>query len=138
MPYFDHLYGETMMDLPTNWNWNQAKAAGKHLASYAAGGVTVAVAWGLLSSAQGTELTTDIGHVTSGLTELGKGLAGIAGILTPIYTMWRSAHNASPPMQALSLEQAVPGTTIVTSQAVAAATPSANVVSNTDVKVVSK
>lgn len=122
-----------------NFTWNQAQAAGKHIASYIAGGVTFAVATHFLSPAQGTDLTTNIGLISDGLTKVLTGFAGILAVLTPIYTVWKAQHNASPQAQAASLEKAVPGTVIITSPEVAAATPnSPNVVSNTEVKAVNK
>lgn len=121
------------------FTWNQAQAAGKHVASYIAGGVTFAVATHFLSPAQGTDLTTNIGLISDGLTKLLTGLAGILAVLTPIYTAWKAQHNASPQAQAASLEKAVPGTVILTSDAVANATPnSPNVLSNATMKVVPK
>ncbi len=121
-----------------NWNWNSYKAAGKHVASYAAGGVTVAVAFGLLNSSQGTEATTDINTIATSLESLGKAIAGLAGILVPIYTAWRAANNASPAGQAAGLAAAVPETRIITTPEVANAVPSDKVMSNEDVKVVTK
>lgn len=120
------------------WNWNSYKAAGKHVASYAAGGVTVAIAIGLLNSSQGANATADINSIATGLESIAKGIAGLLAILTPIYTMWKSANNASPIGQATGLRQAVPGTTIVTSPEIANAIPDDNVISNQDVKVIPK
>lgn len=79
--------------------WNEAKAAGKHLASYAAGGVTVAVAWGLLSTTSGADINADINLIADGTKKVVEGTAGIIAVLTPIYTAWRAAHNASPDQQ---------------------------------------
>lgn len=122
-----------------NWNWNSYKAAGKHVASYAAGGVTVAVATGLLNSTQGADATADINLIVSGIESLAKGIVGIAALLIPLYTMWKAAQNASPVGQATGLRQAVPGTLIVTTPELAAATPNdENIVSHTDVKVMAK
>lgn len=129
-----------MTDLnPLAWNWNQAKSAGKHVASYAAGGVTMFVAFHILSPAQGTDITTDINLITEGLAKVATGVAGIIAVLVPVYTALRAAHNSSPVVQAQSLEQAVPGTVVITTPAIAAATPeSPNIMSNTEVKVVQK
>lgn len=121
-----------------NWNWNQYKAAGKHAASYAAGGVTVAVAIGLLNSGQGVDATADINSITSGIESIAKGVAGILAIATPIYTAWKAANNASPAGQAAALTAAVPETRIITTPAIADAVPSDKVMSNADVKVVTK
>jgi len=84
---------------PLNWNWQQAQAAGKHVASYAAGAVTVAAAWGLVSSAQSQDLTVNLQLIFTGAENLAKGIAGLAAVLVPIYTAFKSAHNASPAQQ---------------------------------------
>lgn len=121
-----------------DFTWNMAKAAGKHVASYVAGGVSVAVAWHFLSPAQGTDITTNINNITSGLEQAAKGFAGLMSAATLAYTSWKAAHNASPVAKAASLEAEVPGTKIITAPEIAAAIPSPNVISNTDAKVVAK
>lgn len=88
-----------------NWNWNQYKAAGKHVASYAAGAVSVALAWGLVSQTDASNLSEAITHITDGFEQLAKGIGMIAGVVVPIYTAWRSAKNASPQSQINSVVQ---------------------------------
>ncbi|MEO6381990.1 MAG: hypothetical protein ABIO35_08330 [Nitrobacter sp.] len=93
-----------MSDLnPLNWNWNQYKAAGKHVASYAAGGISVAVALHFISPGQATDISENIGHVTTGINELVKGLSGLLATGTLLYTSLRAAHNASPSSQVTSV-----------------------------------
>lgn len=93
-----------MVDLnPANWTWAQSKAAGRNVASYAAGGVTVALAWGLVSQTDAATLTEAIGHIVDGTTELAKGVGMIAGVVVPIYTAWRAAHSSSPKEQIKSV-----------------------------------
>lgn len=94
-----------MFENPINWNWNQAKAAGKHVASYAAGGVTVAVAFHFLSPTQGGDLSQNIGLVTDGVTKIATGIAGIIAVLAPVYTALKAANNASPSSQVASVVQ---------------------------------
>lgn len=84
---------------PLNWNWAQAKAAGRNVASYAAGGVTVLVAMRYFTPAQGQDLTTNINLLVDGITKIATAIAGISGILLPVYTAWRAAHSASPSEQ---------------------------------------
>lgn len=129
-----------MADLnPLQWNWNQYKAAGKHVASYAAGGVTVAVGLHFLSPSQGGDIGGDINLIVDGVEKIATGVAGIVAVIAPIYTALRAAKNASPTSQASSLAQEVPGTVIVTTPEIAKATPGIpNVVANTDNKVVQK
>lgn len=89
-----------MIDLnPAKWTWGQWKAGGRHVATYAAGLVTGAVALGFISQGQGTDLTGGISDVVDGATQLAKGIVTIAGILLPMYTTWRAAHSASPSEQ---------------------------------------
>ncbi len=122
-----------------NWNWNQWKAAGKHAASYAAGGVTVAVIFGLINSNQAADANADINFIVEGIKSIAKGIAGLLAIITPIYTAWRAANNASPVNQAIGLQTAVPETKIITSPEIAAATPqNKNIMSNEEVKIITK
>lgn len=88
---------------PRNWNWAQVKAAGRHVASYTAGGVTVAVAFHVLSPMQGAELTDNINLVLDGVSKIATGIAGLVGVLLPVYTAWRAAHSASPAEQVKSV-----------------------------------
>ncbi len=93
-----------MSDLnPLAWNWQQYKAAGKHVVSYAAGGVSVAVALHFLSPTQATDITTNIGLISDGLTKVVAGIAGLVAVVAPIYTAMKSAHNASPSSQITSV-----------------------------------
>lgn len=84
-------------------NWMQLKAAGRHLASYAAGGVTVLVAWHFLSPVQGTDITTSLNSISSGIEQVIKGITGLLAVLTPIYTAWRASKAASPSAQIKSV-----------------------------------
>lgn len=120
------------------YNWNSYKAAGKNFASYAAGAVTMLVGVHLLTPTQATDATNDINSIVSGIEAIGNLIGLITGILTLVYTMLKSAYNASPIGQATGLRQAVPGTTIVTTPEIAAAIPDDNVISNTEVKVIPK
>ena len=112
-------------------NWNQAKAIGRHVASYTAGGVTVAVAFHFLTQQQGADLGDSINNITDGFSKVALGITQLIAILTPIYTAWKAAHSASPKQEAISLTNYVPGTTVVTSAKLAADTPeNPNIVSN--------
>jgi hypothetical protein len=93
-----------------SWNWNQYKAAGKHVASYAAGGVSVAVAFHYLSPGQGDDITTNLNSIFDGIKEIAIGTGGLITVLTPIYTALRAARNASVPNQGASLVAAANNT----------------------------
>lgn len=110
-----------------NWTWDQYKAAGKHVASYAAGGVTVAIAFGVLTSSQGADANTDVNSIIDGIESVVKGITGLVAIATPFYTAWMAAHNASSQVR-LNAVAAMPDIKkILTTQAIADATPSAKV-----------
>lgn len=83
-----------------DWDWGQYKAAGRNVASYAAGGVTVALAWGLVSANDASQLQEGISTIASGAEQMAKGIGMVAGVLVPMYTAWRAAHSASPKAQA--------------------------------------
>lgn len=119
-------------------NWSQIQAVGRHVASYAAGALTIAVAFRVLSPAQAADLQTNLDVLFDALTKLATAIGGIIGVLTPIYTAWRAQKSASPVEKAKSLEQEVPGTVIVTAPDIAKSVPSPNVVSKDDMKVVPK
>ena len=119
-----------------NMTWPQAKAAGKHAASVAAGAVGMAVALHFISPQQATDANADVQQLVTGLEQVGTALAGLVAIVTPMYTAWRAANNASPTHQAASLVKEVPGTIVVTTPEIAAAVPSAAVVSNVDVQTI--
>ena len=78
-----------------NWDWIQSKAAGKNILSYAAGLATMAAAWGLISAHDATVLQEGVSDIYNGLVMAGKGFVAVAGVLIPIYTAWKAAHNAS-------------------------------------------
>lgn len=90
---------------PFEWNWNQLKASGKHWGSYLAGGLTVAVAFHLLTPAQSADLTSNVDSIVTSLEKIVTAIAAIAGIITPIYTSFRAANNASPSSQVKSVLQ---------------------------------
>jgi hypothetical protein len=95
-----------MMDWnPANWNWNQAKAGGKHVATFAAGGVAAAVALHFISGQQGTEITGNINDVVEGLTQAAKGAAGLVATGLALYNGLKAATNASPQQQVKSVVQ---------------------------------
>lgn len=93
------------MTVLPNWTWTQYKAAGRHAASYVAGGVTVAVAFHFISPQQGTDITSNLNTIYDGLMQVSKGVAGLAAVLLPIYTAWRAAHSASPSEQIKSVAE---------------------------------
>ena len=86
-----------------DWNLNQYKAAGKHVASFAAGGVGMAAALHFLSPSQAVDVNGNLTQIFNGLEQVATGIAGLGTILVPIYTALRAAHNANPTVQAQAL-----------------------------------
>lgn len=93
-----------MTDLnPMAWNKQQWQAAGKHVLSYSAGGISAAVALHFISPLQGSDISGNINDVVEGTTQLLKGLAGLVATGSAIYAGLRAAHNASPSSQVSSV-----------------------------------
>lgn len=90
---------------PLTWDWDQWKAAGKHGGSIVAGGVGALVAVHFLSPQQGMDLGENVNHVINGLTEVAKGVAGILAIVGGAYTTLRSTMNASPEVRKAAVSQ---------------------------------
>jgi hypothetical protein len=118
------------MNLPTQ---AQVKAATRHIAS-AAGGIILM--FGLSSKIDPDTLAKIIAQTGTIINDVII-LIGLAG---PVIAGWRALQSASPTEQAVTItKEGPPGTIVVTSDAIAKATPEApNVVSKDDMKVVSK
>lgn len=113
-------------------------------------GITMAIsgaaALHLLTPQDATNLTNGVNQVSTGLGQVITGITAILAIVGPIVTwlgaQWagRAATKAADPVtQATALVKNVPGTTIITSPALDAATPNIPaIVSNTEKKVVSQ
>lgn len=88
---------------PLTWNWNEKKAAGRHVLSYAAGAVTMAAVWGMISQGDASTLTQGLSDIGAGAEQLAKGVAAIAGVLIPIYTALMAKRSAQPDQQIKSV-----------------------------------
>ena len=121
---------------PMTWNWNQYAAAGKHIASAAAGAVGLAVVWHFVSPEQGANVTQNINDVVNGLEQAAKGFAGLIAAATLVYTSLKSANNASPASQVASVKAADPAALVQAVQAVSPATLRDAVAMQPDVKAV--
>jgi hypothetical protein len=84
---------------PLNWDWNQKEAAGKHVLSYVAGGVTALAAMHFITPQDATGIGDNLNTIWAGVEQVAKGVAGLVAIVVPIYTAYRSASNASPSNQ---------------------------------------
>lgn len=112
---------------------SQVAAAGRHVASYAAGAVTAAAAFHLLSTQDAATLQTSVQQITNGVSEIAAGLGPIIALLSGFYATWSASHK-----QQVKAVASVPGTTVITTPEIAAATPETNIVSNQVVKAVPK
>ena len=110
--------------------WGQYKAAGRHALSYAAGAATAAAAFGLLSQAQSADVLSGLNKIGDGLSSVADGVMAIAGVLAPLYAAYKAAHSASAQEQLKTVAAMPEVKGIVTTPAVAEATPSDKVVSS--------
>lgn len=88
---------------PFTWNWNQFKAAGRHVVTFSAGLVTFAVATNLLSPKDAALITENINQISTSLSQLAMAFTGLIAVLAPLYTSWRAAKAASPSEQVKSV-----------------------------------
>jgi len=88
---------------PLNWNWNEKKAAGRHVLTYAGGLVTMAAVWGLVSQGDASTLTQGLNDIGAGLAQFAKGVAAIAGVLVPLYSALMAKRSAQPDQQIKSV-----------------------------------
>lgn len=88
------------MQLPTS---GQVAAAGRHVVSFIAGGVTVAAGLHLLSGTNASTITTSVQHIEAGVAEIAAGLGPLVAILSGWYAAWSASHI----QQLKSVEKAV-------------------------------
>lgn len=86
-----------------NWNWNEKAAAGRHLLSYAAGGLTVLAGWHFLSPQDASAIGDSLNTIWDGLIKVGTGVATLLGTLIPIYTALTAKKSAEPASQIKSV-----------------------------------
>lgn len=114
------------MNLPTQAEVN---AAARHIGTFAAGAIAMFGLSTKIDPATVQSLITGLGNLTNDVIF-------VIGIVAPIITSYYASKSATPQAQAASL--ATTGAKIVTTPEIANAVPSPNVMSATDVKVVSK
>ena len=109
------------MQMPTS---SQIYSFSRHVITFAMGGVTVGVALHVVSPDQGTDATTAINQIVDGSKLLIAGATTLIGLASGLYAAW----TASPLSQLASVARNPEVKTIVTTPAVAAATPSEKVI----------
>lgn len=95
-----------------DWTWDQWKAFGRHIGTYAGGIITGAVTLHLIAGADGATLLQAIKDISEGLGKVAAGVAAIIGVVGPLYTSIKSSRSAAPEAQAAqtvkNLEAGVP------------------------------
>lgn len=136
------------MDIKFSWPSSaQWASLGRHAVSYSAGAATAiagvaayAGALHILQPDQAGGLVSGFQQVADGVKAVVGGVTTLAGGLATLTTtgmgIW-AAYTASQKNRAQAVA-AIPGTTVVTTPELAAATPQTNIVSNTAVTLVPK
>lgn len=93
-----------MMDLNIlNWNWTEKAAAGRHVISYVAGGITVLVGWHLLSPQDATSIADNLNTTWDGLVKVGSGISGLVATGLSIRAALTAKKSAEPASQIKSV-----------------------------------
>lgn len=108
------------MNTPT---LGQVAAFGRHVVTFAAGAVTVAVALHVATPDDAQNATSAIDQIVSGSKSIVAGATTLIGLASALYASW----TASPLSQLLSVSRNPDVKAITTPPAVAAAIPSAKV-----------
>lgn len=111
-------------------------AFGRNVGSAIGPLVAVGIAMTMLTPDQGQQIIASFNHIWGGILEIKVGLVGLA-FLVPVALGWWAKMTASNKSQVQAVA-AIPGTVVVTTPALADATPEQNIVSNTSVKVLPK
>lgn len=106
----------------------QFSSFGRHIVSYVGGAVTVGVAMHFATADQGSQLTTGVTQIVTGIDSIVGGIATLFAVGSALYAGW----TASPASQMKAVvgnpDNKIEGQ-IVTTPAIAAAVPNAQVVS---------
>jgi hypothetical protein len=105
-------------------NWNQTASFGRHVITFAMGGITFAAALGLLDGSHATDATQAIQQISSGVSLVIAGATTLIGLASGLWATW----SASPFSQLASVaKNPQVAQVVVTSPALADKLP-ANVV----------
>lgn len=69
----------------------QASAFGRHVLSYSMGAATMAVAVHVISSDQGTAITTAFSQIASGIASLTGGISTLIAVGSGLYAAWTAS-----------------------------------------------
>lgn len=101
------------MDLP---NAGQIAAAGRHVLSYSMGAVTALAALHVVSGDDAATISASISHISSGVAEVGVGLAPLIGLASAAWSAWTASHKS----QIAAVNDSIPGVKVVRDTATAA------------------
>jgi hypothetical protein len=112
------------LSLPTG---AQLAAFGRHVASYAAGAVTVGVGLHFLTPDQGTQIGNAVTGIVNGVESIVGGVVTLVSIGAGLYAAW----TASPTSQVKAVAANPDVQKVIASPSVAAAVPNAKVTTTT-------
>jgi hypothetical protein len=79
------------MNFPSN---DQLVAIGRHVVSYAMGGITVLSVTHLVSSDQANQLGQSVNQISQGVALIATGLAPILAIVSSVYASWAQSQKS--------------------------------------------
>lgn len=72
----------------------QLAAFGRHVASYAAGAITVGVGLHFLTADQGTQISTAVAGIVNGVESIVGGVASLIAIGSGLYAAWTASRTS--------------------------------------------
>lgn len=79
------------MNLPSQ---SQVNAAGRHVLTFAMGGVASAAALHVISAGDATTISNSISQISTGVADIAAGLAPIIAIVSAWYAAWSASHKS--------------------------------------------
>jgi len=89
-------------------NFGQYAAAGRHVLTFAMGAVTAAASIGIVTAGEAGTLTTSLGHIGTGVSELAAGLAPLIAMGSGLFATWSASHKSQ-----IASINALPGVKVV-------------------------
>lgn len=104
------------MQLP---NSSQVAAFGRHIATYAAGGITAVAVLHIVNAGDAATLSDSLSKISTGVAEIASGLAPIIALVSAWYATWSASRksqiaavNATPGIKVVS--EFAPAPTVTT------------------------
>lgn len=79
------------MNLPSQ---SMVNAAGRHVLTFAMGGVASAAALHVISAGDATTISNSISQISTGVADIAAGLAPIIAIVSAWYAAWSASHKS--------------------------------------------